>query len=351
MPVTEYKKAEKEFADRIGSWFRRAWVSIGNFFRYIMVKGKQRFTVMLIPHSEKKIFNFQISFFTLIFVTVTLSIILVGFFFLATHFTYTNKQNVSLTQERDADEKTLAGLRDEIASIRTAGKHFKTSIDSVMGALDSMDTSQAISANLVAASFPSYPDDVSPGADGTRDLSDLKTLTNLLGNSSGSLDQVAKVLTAFKDLMANTPTAWPLKGATGVITTRFGWTTNPFTKVGYMHTGVDIAWAIGTPIVATADGTVIQTAFTDDLGNFVTIQHKYGFYTRYAHMSAFAGKHKGDHVNRGDVIGYIGITGLTTGPHLHYEVRLGSSYVNPMQFLSITPESAATLAVSLRASD
>ncbi|HTO23501.1 MAG TPA: hypothetical protein VMQ10_13590 [Spirochaetia bacterium] len=97
MPVTEYKKAEKEFADRIASWFRRAWISIGNFFKYIMVKGKQRFTVMLIPHSEKKIFNFQISFFTLIFVTTTLGIILIGFFLLATHFTYTNEQNVRLT--------------------------------------------------------------------------------------------------------------------------------------------------------------------------------------------------------------------------------------------------------------
>ena len=105
MPVTQYKKAEKELADRMGSWFRRIWVSIGNFFKYIMVKGKQRFTVMLIPHSEKKIFNFQISFFTLIFVTCTLSIILVGFFVLATHFTYTNEQNVKLTQETRRERK------------------------------------------------------------------------------------------------------------------------------------------------------------------------------------------------------------------------------------------------------
>lgn len=350
MPVTEYKKAEKEFADRIASWIRRIWISLGNFLKHTMVKGKQRFTVMLIPHSEKKIFNFQISFFTLIFVTLTLSIILVGFFVLATHFTYTNEQNVKLTQERDANEKTLTGLKDEIASIRTAGKHFKTSIDGVLSAIESLEKNPTAGANLIAARFPSSPEDAAAG-DSTRELSDLKTLTSLLGNSSGSLDKVTKVLTAFRDLMANTPTTWPLKGATGIMTTRFGWTTNPFTKVGYMHTGVDIAWGVGTPIVATADGTVIQTIYTEDLGNFVTIQHKYGFYTRYAHMSGFAGKHKGDRVSRGDVIGYLGITGLTTGPHLHYEVRLGSSYVNPMQFLTITPENASTLAVNMRSSD
>ncbi|MGA2975723.1 MAG: M23 family metallopeptidase [Spirochaetia bacterium] len=351
MPVTQYKKAEKEFADRIGSWLRRIWVSIGNFFKHIMVRGKQRFTVMLIPHSEKKIFNFQISFFTLIFVTFTIGIIVIGFFLLSTNFTYTNEQNVKLTQERDADEKTLTSLKDEIATIRTAGKHFKTSIDSALSAATNLDTNAVPASNVVASSFPSVPEDAAAGAESTRELSDLKTLTSLLGNSTGSLDQIAKVLTAFKDLMANTPTMWPLKGGVGIITTRFGWTTNPFTKAGYMHTGVDIAWGMGTPIVATADGTVIQTSYTDDLGNFVTIQHKYGYYTRYAHMSSFAGKHKGDHVNRGDVIGYIGITGMTTGPHLHYEVRLGSSYINPMQFLSISPENASTLAINLRSAD
>ena len=154
MPVTQYKKVEKEFADRMGSWFRRIWVSIGNFFKYIMVKGKQRFTVMLIPHSEKKIFNFQISFFTLIFVTFTLGIILVGFFLLATNFTYTNEQNVKLTQERDANEKTLTSLKDEIAAIRTAGKHFKTSIDGVMAAIESQDHPIANGPSPVGGELP-----------------------------------------------------------------------------------------------------------------------------------------------------------------------------------------------------
>jgi hypothetical protein len=354
LPVTQYKKVEKEFADRIGSRLRRVWVSIGNFFKYVMVKGKQRFTVMLIPHSEKKIFNFQISFFTLIFVTFTLGIVLLGFFVLATHFTYTNEQNVRLSLERDANEKTLTSLKDEISSIRTAGRHFKTSMDSVLSAIDSLDKpapTAVNSTNIVASNFPSFPEDATtPGAENVRELSDLKSLTSLLGNSVQSLDSIGKVLTMYNDLLANTPTYWPLKGAQGIITTRFGWTTNPFTKVGYMHTGVDIAWGVGTPIVATADGTVMETSYSADLGNFVTIQHKYGFYTRYAHMSAFAGKHKGDHVNRGDVIGYIGVTGLTTGPHLHYEVRLGSQYVNPMQFLSITPANLS-VAVGGRSSD
>jgi murein DD-endopeptidase MepM/ murein hydrolase activator NlpD len=256
LPVTQYKKAEKELADRMASWFRRIWVSITTFFKHMMIRGKQRFTVMLIPHSEKKIFNFQISFFTLIFLTLTISIILVGFFLLATNFTFINKQNVRLTQERDANEKTLTSLKDEIAAIRTTGKHFKTSIDSALSAATNLDTNIAASANVVASSFPAAVDDAAAGTESIRELSDLKTLTSLLGSSTDRLDQIAKVLTAFKDLMASTPTLWPLQSGMGVITTRFGWTTNVFTKVGYMHTGVDIAWGVGTPIVATADGVV-----------------------------------------------------------------------------------------------
>jgi murein DD-endopeptidase MepM/ murein hydrolase activator NlpD len=350
LPVNQYKKVEKEYADRIGAWFRRIWVSLENLFKYIMVKGKQRFTVMLIPHSEKKIFNFQISFFTLIFATSTLGVVLVGFFLLATNFTYTNEQNVRLTQSVDTYEKTLATLRDQIAEIRTAGKHLQAAVDSVVAATQNQDATQQALITPVASSFPTSAAD---GSSGNGDLADLRTLTAQIQASSDSLDQISGSVKEFQDLFASTPTTWPLKGgvAIGNITTRFGWTTNPFTHVGYMHTGVDIAWAYGTAVVATADGTVVSTSFSADLGNFIIIQHKYGFYTRYAHMSGFAGKHKGDRVNRGDVIGYLGITGLTTGPHLHYEVRLGSSYVNPMQFLTITPENASTLAVNMRSSD
>jgi murein DD-endopeptidase MepM/ murein hydrolase activator NlpD len=337
LPVTQYKKVEKEFADRMGSWFRRIWVSIGNFFKYVMVKGKQRFTVMLIPHSEKKIFNFQISFFTLIFVTCTLSIILVGFFVLATHFTAINEQNTQLIQDKDANEKTLTSLKDQIASIRTAGSHFKSSMDDIMNAVQSLATTTSQASPVIGASYSSFPETVSPAADGIRELSDLRTVTSVLESSQTNLESISHTIEALKDLMANTPTTWPLKGAIGTVTTRFGWTTNPFTKVGYSHNGLDIAAPFGTPIVATADGNIAEIGNNADLGNFVVIKHKYGFYTRYAHMSRTAGKGPGSAVKRGDIIGFIGLTGLTTGPHLHYEVRLGSQYYDPMGFLSIPP--------------
>ena len=139
MPVTQYKKVEKQFADRFGSWLRRIWVSILSFFKYIMQKGKQRFTVMLIPHSEKKIFNFQISFFTLIFVTCTLGVVLVGFFLLATSYTYTNEKIVKVSQDLQNNETTMENLKDEISGIRKAGRSFKASMDNVMRVIGNQD--------------------------------------------------------------------------------------------------------------------------------------------------------------------------------------------------------------------
>ncbi|MCX7039690.1 MAG: M23 family metallopeptidase, partial [Spirochaetes bacterium] len=104
--------------------------------------------------------------------------------------------------------------------------------------------------------------------------------------------------------------------------------------------GVDIAWGPGVPIVATANGEVAQTGYSEQLGNYVTLKHKYGFFTKYGHLSGIATR-KGAKVNRGDTIGYLGSTGLSTGPHLHYEVRLGADYVDPQNFLSIKPDLTA----------
>ncbi|MGO9410626.1 MAG: peptidoglycan DD-metalloendopeptidase family protein [Spirochaetia bacterium] len=346
MPVTQYKNVEKQFAGRFGSWIRRIWVSMGNFFKRIMQKGKQRFTVMLIPHSEKKIFNFQISFFTLIFVTITLGVVLVGFFLLATNFTYTNEKITKVSLDLQSNETTMQNLKDEISGIRKAGRSFKASMDNVMSVIGNQDYLSSVSSGGVGASYLA-PEDGEVG--NLKELADLKSMTSLMESSVEPLDEINKVLSTYKELLADTPTMWPLKGVRGNITTRFGWTIHPFTHLGYLHTGVDIAWALGTPVEATANGTVVQTGYTEDAGNFITIQHKYGFTTRYLHLLEIVTR-KGTHVNRGDTIGYVGSTGLSTGPHLHYEVRLGANYVDPMNFLSITPDLAG-IKVSGRATD
>ena len=101
-----------------------------------------------------------------------------------------------------------------------------------------------------------------------------------------------------------------------------------------MHAGVDLTAKEGTPIHATGQGRVIEAGVQSGYGNVVKIDHGYGYTTVYAHMSKIAAK-RGQKVNRGDVIGYVGCTGLSTSPHCHYEVRLHGKPIEPMNFYKV----------------
>jgi murein DD-endopeptidase MepM/ murein hydrolase activator NlpD len=130
-----------------------------------------------------------------------------------------------------------------------------------------------------------------------------------------------------------TPTLWPV---TGPITSSFGERENPFDDdEGEFHPGIDISGPLGTPIHATADGVVVAAEVVNGYGREVTIDHGHGLETLYGHMSGFAVT-PGQSVTRGQVIGYIGHSGRTTGNHVHYEVRIHNSPVNPHKYLRTT---------------
>jgi len=168
-----------------------------------------------------------------------------------------------------------------------------------------------------------------------QDLSDLRSLRTYLDNSIGPLQEIHKVLAAQRALLVDIPSLWPLKGARGNVTNDWGFSRHPFTGVAYLHKGIDIAWGPGTPIVATANGKV-QRIDNDEmgLGLYLVLRHNYGFHTRYGHLDRVVVR-MGQEVRRGQVIGYMGSSGLSTGPHLHYEVGIGTNVVDPKQFLSI----------------
>jgi len=128
------------------------------------------------------------------------------------------------------------------------------------------------------------------------------------------------------------PNLWPVEGQ---ITGSFGERIDPFNGEGAFHTGVDIAAGYGQPVIAPADGVV---TFADQLGGYgraIVVDHGHGIATRYGHLSSFAVA-PGQQVHRGDVIGYVGLSGRSTGPHLHYEVRINDTPVNPYKYLRIT---------------
>jgi murein DD-endopeptidase MepM/ murein hydrolase activator NlpD len=128
------------------------------------------------------------------------------------------------------------------------------------------------------------------------------------------------------------PNLWPVEGQ---VTGSFGERIDPFNGEGAFHSGVDIGSSYGHPIVAPADGVVTVTDTMGGYGKTIMIDHGSGISTRYGHLSGFAVT-TGQHVQRGDIIGYVGESGRSTGPHLHYEVRINDTPVNPYKYLRMT---------------
>jgi len=134
-----------------------------------------------------------------------------------------------------------------------------------------------------------------------------------------------------KELYKYTPLIWPCYGR---VTSPFGYRRHPVYEFEHFHTGIDIANDVGTKVYSTADGVVKFTGWLEGYGKVVTIEHKFGYTTVYGHLSAIKVK-QGQKVSRGEVIGLVGNTGTSTGPHLHYEVWKDNKLCNPIKFVNI----------------
>jgi murein DD-endopeptidase MepM/ murein hydrolase activator NlpD len=150
---------------------------------------------------------------------------------------------------------------------------------------------------------------------------------------SKSQDEVVNLAEKKEKLYASIPAIQPISNKQLIaLASGFGLRIHPVYKVKKMHNGIDFAASIGTPVYATADGTVATADVKfSGYGKMLMIDHGFGYRTRYAHMHDFAVK-KGQHVKRGDLIGYVGNTGLSTAPHLHYEVFINGQTVDPVHY-------------------
>jgi len=148
-----------------------------------------------------------------------------------------------------------------------------------------------------------------------------------------SYENLTEILKEKKQKLDATPTIAPLKD-NAYISSPYGKRIDPFTGRISMHDGIDFAARIGTPIYATADGKVKYARYIGGYGYTIKINHSFGYSTIFGHMSKMKAK-KGQNVKRGDLIGYIGNTGRSTGPHLHYEIRYSNRPVNPSKYIWI----------------
>jgi len=154
-----------------------------------------------------------------------------------------------------------------------------------------------------------------------------------LAVQSKSLDYILKLAKAKNNLLAAIPAIQPVRNENlKRMASGFGYRTDPFTKARKMHEGMDFTAKTGTPIFATGDGVIARADNTaSGYGNHIVIRHGFGYETLYGHLSRYKSR-AGQSVKRGDVIGYIGSTGRSEGPHLHYEVHKNGKVVNPLNF-------------------
>lgn len=161
----------------------------------------------------------------------------------------------------------------------------------------------------------------------------IDSITNKIIKQTISLDEIVKFAKNKEKLMSAIPAIQPVRNEDLTrMASGFGYRNDPFTKIRKFHKGMDFSAKTGTPIHATGDGRVVRADNSmSGYGNHILIQHGFGYQTLYAHLSKYKVK-SGQHVKRGDVIGYVGSTGRSEAAHLHYEVYQNNKVVNPLNF-------------------
>lgn len=172
-------------------------------------------------------------------------------------------------------------------------------------------------------------------------------ISKALAMQSTSLDEILKLAKAKDKLLSAIPAIQPVKNEDlRQMASGFGYRTDPFTKARKMHEGMDFTAQTGTPIYATGDGVVINADNSlSGYGNHIEINHGFGYLTLYGHLSKYKVK-RGQRVKRGDIIGYVGSTGRSQAPHLHYEVHKAGKAVNPINFYYGNISAAEYVAIS-----
>jgi murein DD-endopeptidase MepM/ murein hydrolase activator NlpD len=227
------------------------------------------------------------------------------------------------TGELTTQIQSLEGVIDELgarAALDPAQARAMQKLPAVIkskAAGGSSQTSAAIT-DVISSSLTSSPEDT------------FGVLRNLLQGLENRLRYVRRDVERTEALASATPSIWPTYGW---LTGTFGGRPDPFTGEPAFHQGIDISTEKGQPVYATANGLVDSATYSGDYGNLITLRHDFGLSTRYGHLSRFAVK-PGQTVRRGDVVGYVGSTGRSTGAHLHYEILANNKLINPLQLLT-----------------
>ncbi len=296
--------------------------------------AKRFYTVLILPDATSPTRKFHINKTIVTAVSFVAAVSVLAFAFFLYQYVNLNVHMLELKQLRQeaSDRNILAAkvgqLEGELTRLRDLDRQLR-----VVAGLETVEDERARLAQG-GSERPSQAALLDAVQKGTGRLADwvghdLEALGKEINSRERSFRELKDLLEAKRSVLASTPTIWPVRG---VITAGYGYRLSPFTGQREMHEGLDIAAPFGTPIMATADGIVSFVGPLASFGNVVFVNHGHGFTTFYAHTSTIPVK-EGQQVKRGQVIAYIGTTGRTTGPHVHYEVQVNGAAVNPLKYI------------------
>ena len=295
----------------------------------------QRFyTVLILPDATSPARKFQINKAILTVASSVAAVLVLAFAFFLYQYVNLNVRMLEMKQLRQEanDRNVLATkvgqLEGELTRLRDLDRKLR-----VVAGLDAGEEQGAKLAQGGAETLSQTAllDAVRKGTGRLGDWvgRDLEALGQEITSRERSFRELKGLLEAKRSVLASTPTIWPVRG---MITAGYGYRLSPFTGQREMHEGLDIAAPLGSPIAATADGVVSFVGPLGSFGNVVFINHGHGLTTFYAHTSTSRVK-EGQQVKRGQVVAFVGNTGRTTGPHVHYEVQVNGATVNPLKYI------------------
>jgi murein DD-endopeptidase MepM/ murein hydrolase activator NlpD len=294
---------------------------------------RKRFTLLLVPETPGDVKRFRVDLRLVKIGLAALVLMAVVFVFMGAA-TFVSVRNLAelrqLRQENQAHKEQLLIFSSRIETLRQTldrVTEFDTKLRVITNAGDRPQTP-------AGAGGPTREDMAGLGlVDAENPLfekihRDLLELTEAARIEERSIQELSSFFQDQRSLLAATPSIWPTRGW---VTSNFGTRRSPFTGAKVTHEGIDIAAATGTPIWAPANGVVTFAGRRGGYGKLITIDHGYGLTTRYAHLSEIHVK-PGQLIRRRDRLGSVGSTGRSTGPHLHYEVRVNGLPVNPRRY-------------------
>lgn len=320
---TKFKERFSLLITNIKSFFLKVGFKINE-------KGSQRLTIMIVPHSEKKIFNLQISNYIMFFTTVILTVTIVSSVWAIVFNQSTYQEKVWLKKENAYKKVMIDEYRKSIDSLNKRFTMFKVDVNNIV---KTYNKDKSMFNNNEVDFSSEFSNKNVP-----REIKELEKVKSELEIAKENISRMVTFRVSQKALLKKMPSIYPL-ARRARISSPYGPRVDPvYSYKKEFHPGLDMAILPGTPIFAGANGVVKLAGWHGGYGILVEIKHSYGFTTRYGHMSRLGrGIVPGAHVKQGQVIGYVGTTGKSTGYHLHYEVRVGNQTVDPQPFTTMLP--------------